>query len=70
MLDFITTVLLFGVPLLLGIGIYKAIAQVAEHVRQHPEAGKALYEHLFLPLFSNKPTSPDNNNNRPSSPSE
>ncbi len=52
MLDFITTVLFFGALLLLGIGIYKAIAQVAEHVRRNPEAGKALFDHLFMPLFS------------------
>lgn len=51
MLSFITTVLFFGALLLLGVGIYKAIAQVAEHVRRHPEAGKALFDHLFMPLF-------------------
>lgn len=32
--------------------IYKAIAQVADHVRRNPEAGKALFDHLFMPLFS------------------
>lgn len=52
MLSFMTTVLFLGALLMLGIGIYKAIAQVADHVRRNPEAGKALFDHLFMPLFS------------------
>ena len=60
MLSFITTLFFFGALLLVGIGIYKSIAQVAEHVRQHPEAGKALFDHLFMPLFSKgKEAKPD-----------
>ena len=51
MLSFITTVMVFGALLLLGIGIYKATVQVADHVRRNPEAGKALFDHLFMPLF-------------------
>jgi hypothetical protein len=50
-LTFITTVLFFGALLLLGIGIYKAFAQVAAHVRRNPEAGKAIFDHVFMPLF-------------------
>ena len=44
-----------------GIGICKAISQIAAHVQGHPEAGKALFEHLFVPLFGTKkePTDKD-----------
>lgn len=52
MMSFITTVFVFVMLFFLGMAIYKAIAQVAEHVRRTPEAGKALYDHLFMPLFS------------------
>lgn len=51
MLSFMTTVLFFGALLMLGIGIYKAFAQVAAHVRRNPEAGKAIFDHIFMPLF-------------------
>lgn len=54
MLSFMTSVLFLGALLLLGIGIYKAIVQVAEHVRRNPEAGKALFDHLFMPLFADR----------------
>jgi len=49
-----------------GIGICKAISQIAAHVQGHPEAGKALFEHLFVPLFGTKkePTDKD----RPANP--
>lgn len=49
-----------------GIGICKAISQIAAHVQDHPEAGKALFEHLFVPLFGAKkePTDKD----RPANP--
>ena len=48
------------------IGICKAISQIAAHVQGHPEAGKALFEHLFVPLFGAKkePTGED----RPANP--
>ena len=51
MLTFIFTVLFFGALVMLGIGIYKAFALIAAHVRQHPEAGKAIFDHVFMPLF-------------------
>lgn len=49
-----------------GIGICQAISKVAAHVQGHPEAGKALFEHLFVPLFGAKkePTDKD----RPANP--
>jgi hypothetical protein len=51
MLSFITTVFFFAALLGLGVGLYKAFAQVAAHVRRNPEAGKAIFDHLFMPLF-------------------
>jgi F0F1-type ATP synthase membrane subunit c/vacuolar-type H+-ATPase subunit K len=49
-----TTVLFFAALLVLGIGIYKAFSQVAAHVRRNPEAGKALFDHVFMPLFEER----------------
>lgn len=69
MLAFITTVLFFGALLLLGIGIYKAITQVAEHVRRTPEAGKALFDHLFMPLFAVRKAKADTSDDPKSGPS-
>lgn len=54
MLSFITTVLFFVALFCLGMAIYKAVTQVADHVRRNPEAGKALFDHLFMPLFGDK----------------
>lgn len=60
--------LLAGFVVMAGaaIGICKAISQIAAHVQGHPEAGKALFEHLFVPLFGTKkePTNKD----RPANP--
>ena len=69
MLSFITSVLFLGALLLLGIGIYKAIAQVAEHVRRNPEAGKALFDHLFMPLFAERKAQADTGDDPKSGPS-
>ena len=52
-----TTVLFFGALLVLGISIYKAFAQVASHVRRNPEAGKAIFDHVFMPLFEERKAS-------------
>lgn len=65
MLSFITTVLFFVALFFLGMAIYKAIVQVADHVRRNPDAGKALYDHLFMPLFSD--SKPKANSDEPKS---
>lgn len=69
MLTFIFTVLFFGALLMLGIGIYKAFALVAAHVRQHPEAGKAIFDHVFMPVFGTPKTdSTDGKQDGPTQP--
>lgn len=69
MLSFITTVLFFAAMFFVGMAIYKAIAQVADHVRRHPEAGKALYDHLFMPLFADRKAKSDTGDEPKSGPS-
>jgi len=61
MFDVLLILLLVGFLVMAGIGICKAISQIAAHVQGHPEAGKALFEHLFVPLFGAKkePTDKD-----------
>ncbi len=68
MYDLVLMLLLVGFLVMAGagIGICKVISQIAAHVQGHPEAGKALFEHLFVPLFGTKkePTDKD----RPANP--
>ena len=66
MFDVLLMLLLVGALVMAGIGICQAISQIAVHVQGHPEAGKALFEHLFVPLFGAKkePTDKD----RPANP--
>ncbi len=61
MFDVLLILLLVGFLVMAGIGICQAISKVAAHVQGHPEAGKALFEHLFVPLFGTKkePTDKD-----------
>ncbi len=52
MFDVILTLLLLAsVVALVALGIRKAFSQIAAHVQENPEAGKAIYEHVFMPLF-------------------
>jgi hypothetical protein len=67
MFDLFLLIVVVGALVLAGIGVQKAFGLIAAHVRGHPEAGKALYDHLFLPLFSGKKSSPDNSNRSPTS---
>jgi hypothetical protein len=54
MFSFLISTLFVAALLFLGIAIYKAFAQVAAHVRRHPEAGKAIFDHVFMPLFEER----------------
>jgi hypothetical protein len=58
MVDVLLMILIVGGLALFIYGICKAVTQVAAHVQGHPEAGKALFEHLFVPLFGGKKEPP------------
>jgi len=58
MLDLLLMFSLIAILFFVGVGICKAFSKIASHVQEHPEAGKAIYEHVFLPLFGNKKESP------------
>jgi len=61
MLTLLISLLFVGALVMAGIGIWKAFSQIAAHVQEQPEAGKAIFEHVFLPLFGRKkePTTRD-----------
>ena len=54
MLTLLVSLLFVGTLVLAGFGIGKAFTQIAAHVQEHPDAGKAIYEHILLPLFGKK----------------
>ncbi len=58
MLSFITTVLFVGALVMAGIGICKAFSLISQHVQEHLEAGKAIFEHVFMPLFGSRKARP------------
>jgi len=58
MLTLLISLLFVGALVFAGIGICKAFSLIVAHVKEHPEAGKAILEHVFLPLFGNKKESP------------
>ena len=57
MFDLFLLIVVVGALVLAGIGVHKAFGLIAAHIRGHPAAGKALYDHLFLPLFGDKASS-------------
>lgn len=61
MLTLLFSLLFIAALVMAGIGIWKAFSQIAAHVQEQPEAGKAIFEHVFLPLFGRKkePTARD-----------
>lgn len=54
MLEFIITLLVFVAVGFLVVAIFKALEQVATHLRGNPDGIKAVIEHVFLPLFARK----------------
>jgi hypothetical protein len=54
MLTLLISLLFVGTLVAAGFGICKACSLIATHVQEHPTAGKALYEHVFLPLFARR----------------
>lgn len=55
MFSFMTAVIVFCVILGTAIGLVLAVTNVMEHARQDPAAAKAIYEHVFLPIFVGTP---------------
>ncbi len=54
MFSFLMATLFVGALVMAGIGICKAFSLISVHVQDHPEAGKAIFEHVFMPLFGSK----------------
>lgn len=60
MLVFLITVVFVGALVMGGIALFKAISQVIEHVREHPEAGNSIFTHVILPVFGGRKESKRN----------
>jgi hypothetical protein len=54
MLDFIFTLLVLVAVGCFLVAIFKALEEIATHMRGNPDAMKAVIEHVFLPLFARK----------------
>lgn len=65
MIELILLVVVGGGLALAGFLIRKAVSQIAAHVQRHPEAGQALYEHLFLPLLKGEQATNDRTRSDP-----
>lgn len=48
-------VIVFCSIILVAVSAVLAVTAVGEHARSDPAAAKALYEHVFLPIFVGKP---------------
>jgi uncharacterized protein YneF (UPF0154 family) len=54
MLDFLVLILIVGGLLLFAWGVFEALGKIASHMRDNPDAAKAIVEHVFMPLFGGK----------------
>lgn len=55
MFSFLSAVIVVCVILGTAVGLVLAVTNVLEHARKDPAAAKAIYEHVFLPIFVGTP---------------
>lgn len=54
MLEFIFTLLVLVAVGCMLVAIFKALEQVATHLRDNPDAAKSFIDHVFVPLFARR----------------